>query len=92
MRFASRQALWEARQIVQRGDVGRVVFCRVKHAGLMAAARDVLDQGTCGGAIEVDADAEGVAFLGERGTLVVDRRGCKLFECKSQKRTASEVS
>lgn len=64
-----------ARKLVRSGALGRLVFCRVGDAALLA----VVERVTSGCIIEVDPAFQGAAFLGSRATLVIDRAGCHLF-------------
>ncbi len=75
--------LEQARETIRTGRLGEVEFCRVGHDGLVPTAQFVLGDTRVDGIVEVDAAAEGVALLGRRGTLVVDRAGCRLFRCPS---------
>jgi len=56
-----------------------VGFCRIGDPALRPAAQAVSEPLTSGCIIEVDPDFEGVAFLGSRATLVIDRAGCRVF-------------
>jgi len=71
--------LEQARETIRTGRLGEVEFCRVGHDGLVPTAQFVLGNTRIDRIVEVDAAAEGVALLGRRGTLVVDRAGCRLF-------------
>jgi hypothetical protein len=66
-----------ARQIVRRGELGAIHFCRIAHPGLRNAASCILDCADC--VIEIEPDAEGAAFLGSRGTLVVSGGAWRVF-------------
>jgi hypothetical protein len=68
-------AVWEARELIRRGGLGRVVFCRA--AGKNAAwLRFLLD-----GAVPVceRMDADELVLCGTEATMVVDRRGYRRF-------------
>jgi hypothetical protein len=75
--------LEQARETIRTGRLGEVEFCRVGHDELVPIAQFVLGDSRVEGIVEVDAAAEGVALLGRRATLVVDRAGCRLFKCRS---------
>lgn len=69
-----------AREVVRRGNIGRVAYCRVEHAGLIEAAAMIAGYGCV---IEVEMATRGLAVLGSRGTLVVNGAGCRLFPANS---------
>ena|SRR5689334_4973673 len=79
----SRAVLRQAREIVRRGELGRIGLCRLEHRGLMSPASYILDQEPPHFVIEVEPAAKGMAFLGSRATLVVTRDGCRVFERES---------
>ena len=62
----------QARELVRGGRIGDLRFCRVSHASLLGLV-------PAGCIAEVDAAADGIAFLGTHATLVVNRSGCQLF-------------
>jgi hypothetical protein len=62
----------QARELVHRGRIGEVRFCRVSHAGLLG-----LVPADC--IAEVDAATDGITFLGTHATMVMNRSGCQLF-------------
>ena len=66
-----------AREMVRRGDLGVVHFCRIAHRGLRDAASYVLDRADC--MIEIEPGTEGAAFLGSRATLVVHGWDWRVF-------------
>jgi hypothetical protein len=68
-------AVWQARDLVRRGAVGRVVFCRASLIS-MGWLAFVLD-----GAMPVceAIDGDELVLCGTEATLVVDRRGYRRF-------------
>jgi hypothetical protein len=62
----------QARELVRGGRIGDLRFCRVSHASLLGLVPP-------GCIAEVDAAADGIAFLGTHATLVVNCSGCQLF-------------
>lgn len=68
-------AAWEARELVRRGGLGRVVFCRASRstAGWL---RYLLD-----GAAPIceRTERDELVLCGTEATLVVDRRGYRRF-------------
>lgn len=70
-----------ARKMVRRGDLGVIHFCRIAHPQLHKAVAYILDQADC--VIGVEPGAEGAAFLGSRGTLVVRGDDCQVFAQES---------
>ena len=78
-----RGILQQAREAIRTGRLGEVEFCRVEHDGLLPTAQFVLGDTRFDWIVEVDPAAEGVALLGRRATLVVDRAGCRLFRSPS---------
>jgi hypothetical protein len=73
--------LFGARQMVRRGLLGAIHFCRIAHPGLRDVASYILDWADC--VIEIEPDSEGTAFLGSRGTLVVRGGGWRVFAQES---------
>ena len=69
-----------AHEVVRRGKIGRVAYCRVEHARLIEAAAMMAGHDCV---IEVEMGTRGVALLGSRGTLVVNGGGCRLFPTTS---------
>ena len=66
-----------AREMVRRGELGAIHYCRVGHPGFRAAALCILGQRDC--VIEIERETEGVAILGSGATLVVGREGWRVF-------------
>jgi hypothetical protein len=79
-RLANRPALVEeAREIVRRGVLGRVCFCRVGNPAILAQARSILPAAMRDCIIELNPAAEGAAFLGTRATLVISGGACRVL-------------
>ncbi len=74
-----RAVLLEARERVRDGQLGQIRFCRVSHPSLLSAASFVLDGGIPAPVVEVEPAAPGMALLGSRATLAIDRSGCRTF-------------
>ena len=70
-----------ARKIVRRGELGAIHFCRMADLGLRDAASYILERAHC--VIEIEPDAEGVAFLGRRGTLVMSGSEWRVYSQQS---------
>jgi len=68
--------VWEAREVVRRGGVGRVVFCRASQrtVGWLALVVD----GPPPVCESIDRDE--LVLCGTEATLVVDRRSYRRFE------------
>lgn len=68
-------AVWEARELIRRGGVGRVVFCRASRstAGWLWFVLD--------GAMPVceRIERDELVLCGTEATLVVDRRGYRRY-------------
>ena len=69
-----------AGEIVRRGNIGRVAYCRVSHAGLLQAAATIAGDDCV---MEVEPGPRGVVVLGSLGTLVVTGGGCRVFPASS---------
>ena len=70
-------AVTAARDIVRRGELGAIHFCRIADPGLREAASYILDGAEC--VIEIEPGTAGTTFLGSRGTLVASGGGCRVF-------------
>ena len=69
--------LRSAREIVGAGVIGPVRFGRAAGPRWAAAARQICGNGAL--IVEVDATTSGAVLLGSAGTLVLDRKGCRLL-------------
>jgi hypothetical protein len=68
-------AAWEARDVVRRAGLGRVVFCRASR-GTSGWLRFLLDGAT---PICERTERDELVLCGTEATLVVDRRGYRRF-------------
>jgi hypothetical protein len=68
-------ALWAAREMVQRGGLGRVVFCRASRMR-EGWLRFLLDGNT---PVCERVDRDELVLCGTEATLVIDRHGCRRF-------------
>jgi hypothetical protein len=68
-------AVWEARELIRRGGVGRVVFCRA--SGSTAGWLRFLLDGAMPVCERIERDE--LVLCGTEATLVVDRRGYRRF-------------
>jgi hypothetical protein len=68
-------AAWEARELIRRGGLGRVVFCRAS-LSTVGWLRFLLD-GAAPVCERIDGDE--LVLCGTEATLVVDRRGHRMF-------------